>query len=227
MQNILILLMISFCLAQESGEDIFYEAKPVSKDHVISYPKYIVSVGGGYLFNQDNDLLKKTYSNEAVFSLDVSKYFFQGIYLTLSTSLSKTEVNQVLYANVAEAGEPLELQAFTNSSDFTYLAYYLGISYFTRNSKEFVDPWYFGLGFGGNQFYGNQNSSRFSLLLKFGRVTDIMVLGGHLTFDASFLLYEDIGIFDDPYDYYAAQVEEVLYTSFKLTATLVFDFGEI
>jgi hypothetical protein len=132
----------------------------------------------------------------------------------------------VLYTNVAESG-PIDLQSYTSSKDLTYLAYYLGISYYTRKSKEFVDPWYFGLGLGGNQFYGNQNSSRFSLLLKFGRVTDLMVFGGHLTFDASFLLHEDVGVFDDPYDYYAGQIEEVLYTSFKLTATLVFDFGEI
>lgn len=217
------------CFAVAQEESIFVEAGPIVDETAVKYPDLFLSIGGGMLFHSDNDLARKSYSNEPTFSIDLSKHLIEGLYLNLSTEFSKTTVQQGVQELRIDENDNFEFRNRTISSTFTYFSYFLGINYYSRKQREFSNPWFISFGLGNNLFYGKNSSEfdRFSLLAKVGRVTDATFLTGKLSFEASFMIFEDIGVLDNPYDIYAPQVDNVMYTTFKLGASLLFDLSDL
>jgi hypothetical protein len=224
LKYIIISIFTIAILSAQSREDIFYEVQKSDKKEVKSiYPDLMLDIGAGYLFHENNKFIKKTYKDNFSLNFDVKKYFFKGSYLNLSVTMSNTEYGRNVFDTTIDSTKFVK-------NDYTYLSYYLGIDYFF-NSVDFNDPWFFGFGVGSNNFFSNNgNINRFSLQLRFGKITDLEVLGGNLAFDVSALMFEDRGIqYYNDYrtGLYIPQTDWILFTTLKLSASIHYDISSL
>lgn len=225
-QLILCLITLFFLSAQEST--IFTEVEKKPDAIKAEHPEWVLSFGGGYLFHEGNDFMEfandfttTDYSNGAHFYLDINRYFFQGIYLVLATTVSTTE--EIITPSAASQATEVQKRKFL------YVSPYLGLNYFIRTNRDFTTPWFISFGLGENIFSGSEaNFSRFSVMFKAGKIIDVEVLSGRLTFDISTLIHEDRGLRQyyfrsGGYTIPAAFPDFVTFVTFKMSVGLSFD----
>lgn len=222
-KSTLLFLILIISLSSQSREDIFHEVEKKDKNVIQSiYPDLMLNVGTGYLFHENNKFIGSSYKDNFSIHMDLKKYFFKGSYLNLSLTLSDTDYERYINNAVLDT-------AFLVSKNYLYLSYYLGIDYYF-NSSDFKSPWFFGFGFGSNNFISNSgNINRFSVQLRFGKITDIQFLGGNMAFDVSALMFEDRGLqyINDPVLGAYAYTDWILFTSLKLSLSLSYDISKL
>lgn len=226
MKKIIILLWmsISIIFAQSSANDIFFEVKGEKKE-IDLYPNLLLTTGVSYNFYQGNDLFQTSFDNNLGFSLDINKYFFQGMYLNLSTSFAKTTYRYKLVRSSDN-----EVLDFSKNVNITNI--YLGINYLSQAKNNLLNSWVLTFGLGADITSEVPNSpltaNKFSALIRFGKITDISVMGAYLTFDLSMMLREELGfrIYEGYYSYYQVP-SYVLITTVKLSSSLTFDISNI
>jgi hypothetical protein len=234
------IVVIMFCgfLFSQDENSIFHE---VSKEEIsinkIKYPDWVLSIGGGYMIHETKkteDLFFRTntsYDNNYNLEFSVSRYFFQGTYLTLSLVSSKTVERYIGDGTI----DPQKSTAFdtliTSSRNFSYLSPSLSITHYFLNDLEFKAPWYFSVGFGSNIFSGDDGYNRFSVNFLLGKIFPRSVLGSHFYVNLAASIYEDRGVREVYYDSntfnarYIQRFEDfVTYFNLRLNVGLAFDF---
>ena len=234
---LILLLMLIFSYSQDENS-IFHE---VSKEELtynkMKYPDWVLSFGGGYMIHETKKTenlffkTKTSYDNNYNLELSVSRYFFQGTYLTLSMVGSKT----VERYNAGGTIDPFEVTAYDtiidNSRSFMYLSPSLSITHYFLNDLEFKAPWYFSVGFGSNIFSGDDGYNRFSVNFVVGKIFQQSKLGSHFYVNLAASIYEDRGVREVYYDSrtfnatYIQRFEDfVTYFNLRLNVGIAFDF---